>query len=106
MTVQSTTASDLAQCEKLEPEIQPESLTSNSTTAISEKAKYQLYDAEEAAPTTATDEPEWVTGWRLAVIMGAVTLACFLMMLDNTILSTVRLVLDSWVRHRSKSILN
>ena len=40
-----------------------------------------------AGPT----EPEWeyITGLKLALVIAAVTLACFLMLLDNSIITTV-----------------
>ncbi|KAK7997400.1 cytochrome P450 [Apiospora arundinis] len=33
-------------------------------------------------------EPEWVSGWKLALIMSAVTLPCFLLLLDMSIIVT------------------
>jgi hypothetical protein len=35
------------------------------------------------------DEPEYVTGFKLAIIVASVALACFLMLLDTMIISTV-----------------
>ena len=37
------------------------------------------------------DEPEYVTGFKLVIIVASVALACFLMLLDTMIISTVGL---------------
>ena len=36
------------------------------------------------------EEPEWLTGWKLTSMMTSLTLAAFLMLLDMSIISTVR----------------
>ena len=42
------------------------------------------------APLDAPEgEWEYVTGFKLAVVIGAVTIVCFLMMLDTSIVATV-----------------
>jgi hypothetical protein len=38
---------------------------------------------------TMTNEEEWVTGLKLAVIVAAITMAAFLMLLDVSIVATV-----------------
>ena len=49
----------------------------------------EAVDAEKQASPAAPDESNWVTGVKLWIIMTGVTLVCFLMMLDMSILSTV-----------------
>jgi hypothetical protein len=52
-------------------------------------------DKEVAKP----DEPEYVTGFKLVIIVASVALACFLMLLDTMIISTVCLAMP----HRQSS---
>jgi len=48
-------------------------------------------DVPEPAPDAppATQEQEWVSGFKLFTIMTAITLVCFLMLLDTSIIATV-----------------
>jgi hypothetical protein len=46
-------------------------------------------DVERGAAGPAKEEPTYVEGLKLVVIMAGVTLVCFLMLLDMSILSTV-----------------
>jgi hypothetical protein len=46
-------------------------------------------DPHSAATRTDTDEGEWVSGIKLAVIIVALTTAAFLMLLDTSIVTTV-----------------
>lgn len=59
-----------------------------SDSQVSEKAS--VVDAAPIAPIPAAPEHEWVTGMKLATIMIAGTLVTFLMMLDTSIIVTVR----------------
>jgi len=40
-------------------------------------------------PETIDPAAEYVTGWHLAVVLAAVTAACFVMLLDTSIVATV-----------------
>lgn len=46
-------------------------------------------DNAQAVPEPKAEEEEWVTGFKLAVIVAAVTMAAFLMLLDVSIVATV-----------------
>jgi hypothetical protein len=46
-------------------------------------------EEEEVAGEKKDEEPEYVTGFKLALMVGSVTLACFLMLLDISIIVTV-----------------
>jgi hypothetical protein len=39
----------------------------------------------------AAQEPEWISGFKLFTIMTAITLVCFLMLLDTSIVVTARI---------------
>jgi hypothetical protein len=47
-------------------------------------------DSGPADTPPADPEPEWVSGFKLFTIMIAITLVCFLMLLDTSIIVTVR----------------
>lgn len=48
------------------------------------------------------DEQEYVTGFKLAIIVASVALACFLMLLDTMIISTVSFAVPL-VQHSRRS---
>ena len=58
-----------------------------------------LFDEKPDTTTKAQDEPEsedemetYVTGWKLTSLMISITIGAFLMLLDMSIITTVRLV--------------
>jgi hypothetical protein len=63
-----------------------------------------LYDEKPDTPSKPQDEPEpedetdiWVTGWKLTSLMISITIGAFLMLLDMSIVTTVRLFGSSQV---------
>lgn len=44
----------------------------------------------ESPPAEMVDDESWVTGWKLTSLMISITLACFLLLLDMSIIVTVR----------------
>jgi hypothetical protein len=51
----------------------------------------------EKSDTAATEEWEYVTGFKLFAVVGVVTLACFILLLDTAIIATVsRLISRLW----------
>jgi len=57
-----------------------------------EESGYESTTSEEQATTVSeTIDPaaEYVTAWHLAVVLAAVTAACFVMLLDTSIVATV-----------------
>lgn len=81
-----------------------EKLQSTSTGA-EEAHKSSIKDAstEETlatvpAPLNKDESEEWeyVTGFKLHVVVGAVTLAAFVLLLDTAIIATVCLMLSCW----------
>jgi hypothetical protein len=48
----------------------------------------QVLESAPGAPPV-TQEPEWVSGFKLFTIMTGITLVCFLMLLDTSIIVTV-----------------
>lgn len=53
-------------------------------------------DDAQAVPEPKAEEEEWVTGFKLAVIVAAVTMAAFLMLLDVSIVATVSYFLSQF----------
>lgn len=54
-----------------------------------ELAKPDTDDSIKQNETEKTDTVEYVTGWKLLAVIGTVTAACFIMLLDNAIIATV-----------------
>ena len=82
--------------------IPPLTLTSSAVAVDSDTASTKEKDDTTATPPPekgldgegddGEDETEYVTGWKLFSLMAAVTLASFLMLLDMSIIVTVRQV--------------
>lgn len=53
-------------------------------------AASQPVDVEKQPAEPTPDQPEYVTGLKLWIMMSGVTLVCFVMLLDMSIVSTVR----------------
>ena len=67
------------------PTIQPESTSKDTQLPNPETAEH-----DPATTGIETEEPEWVTGFKLALIISAITMAAFLMLLDVSIVAAVR----------------
>lgn len=73
------------------PLTQPSSAELNSRVTLPEETSVASTDDKEAAKVDIKSDSadEYVTGFRLALIVGSVALACFLMLLDTMVVSTV-----------------
>ena len=56
----------------------------------SEKQTLEEQPGASAPPAIAATDEQWVSGLRLLAIMAAVTLVCLLMLIDTSIIVTVR----------------
>lgn len=70
-----------------EPEKMQQEAPSHSSDGLEEKP-VEGPQNEPADGASSEEEKEWVTGFKLISIMGAITVACFLMLLDVSIVST------------------
>lgn len=73
---------DLPEASAVQPENTKEDAAQSPTTSNPDELP--------ATPGAGPDEGEMVTGFKLAVIMIAITMAAFLMLLDVSIVATVR----------------
>ena len=67
-----------------------EAYVAQDSTEKDEVAESAKVDVEKEASLATSNNQEWVSGVKLWIIMTGVTLVCFLMLLDVSILSTVR----------------
>jgi hypothetical protein len=65
--------------------------TDNSKAVEETQIPQQLSDASIETASAGEDDYEYVTGFKLAIVTISVTLVAFLIMLDTSIISTVRL---------------
>ena len=63
-----------------------------STPQFDDYEKTAISTSEQEPPESVSthEEDQWVSGVKLLAIMGAITLVCFLMLLDTSILVTVK----------------
>jgi flagellar biosynthesis protein FliP len=87
----STTATYPAweQSQELEVEKRQHEL-STPPSDYSEKESTQTPEQQLTDDARTEEEQQWATGIKLLIIMAAITLVCFLMLLDTSIIVTVR----------------
>jgi len=87
----------LRKMEKLNtsPEIQNHEKVPDSEKIMLEKQPTKPAQVDDISSSVGTssnqDEPEYITGMKLGLVIGAVSLCSFLMLLDTSIVVTVRL---------------
>lgn len=69
-----------------EEEKKEQELSTPPSDEIQPKSERVLQSVPNAPP--AAQEPEWISGFKLFTIMTAITLVCFLMLLDTSIVVT------------------
>lgn len=70
--------------------------TSEKSSADASNTEASIPGPKEAGPSVEAglaNGPEYVTGFKLALVIGSLALACFLMLLDTMIISTVSIPL-------------
>lgn len=75
--------------EKHENLMQSDPNIENSEESNESHVRRQVTSLEDSASTPAEEDWEYVTGYKLTVVMAACTMAGFLMFLDTSIVATV-----------------
>lgn len=85
-TMTGTSPTQLLSPEK-ETERSQQDLTDTPSEDLDEKSN-QVQETEPAGPLS-NEEPQWISGMQLWMMFSAITLVCFLMLLDTSIIVTV-----------------
>ena len=93
----SSTAAGSTREHSMEKHSRDTSPTSGGASSNNNKEVAPVPEAKpaEAAPAPPAEEPEWVSGVKLWTIMSGITLTCFLMLLDTSIIVTVGGILSN-----------
>ena len=75
----------------LSPEKETERSRQDPTDTPSEDLDEKSNQVQETEPTDplSNEEPQWISGMQLWMMFSAITLVCFLMLLDTSIIVTV-----------------
>jgi hypothetical protein len=75
----------------LSPEKETESSQHDLTDTPSKDLDEKQHQVQEPEPTgtLSNEEPQWISGMQLWIMFSAITLVCFLMLLDTSIIVTV-----------------
>jgi hypothetical protein len=95
-------ATEASKEERSDPQVplgeNEKTVSSSNTPTLHEPAPEELQEKPEVELPAEEEETQWVTGWKLASMMTSLTLAAFLMLLDMSIISTVRSHIQQFIR--------